>query len=159
LMNISQDMYNERTKSSLMLAREIGNMYTASLYGCLISYLLSKPIDELANKRLLLFSYGSGMAASLFSAQIASDTSPDSSLSKLLGGIKDIPDLLVKRIKISPLDFEETLKIRQDSHHKAPYTPVGGIKNMLPGTFYLSDINEKYHRKYERIPIDKNKST
>jgi hydroxymethylglutaryl-CoA synthase len=40
LMTVSEDLYNNKTNPSLMLAREIGNMYTASLYACLISYLL-----------------------------------------------------------------------------------------------------------------------
>jgi len=40
LMTLSEDLFNNKTNQSLLLAREIGNMYTASLYACLISYLL-----------------------------------------------------------------------------------------------------------------------
>lgn len=40
LLGLSTDIFSQRTDPSLMLAREIGNMYTASLYACLISYLL-----------------------------------------------------------------------------------------------------------------------
>ena len=40
LLTLSSDIFLKKTDPSLMLAREIGNMYTASLYACLISYLL-----------------------------------------------------------------------------------------------------------------------
>ena len=38
-MKCSQKMYDKKTGPSLTLAREVGNMYTPSLYGCLASLL------------------------------------------------------------------------------------------------------------------------
>ena len=38
-MKCSQKIYDKKTASSLCLAREVGNMYTPSLYGCLASLL------------------------------------------------------------------------------------------------------------------------
>ena len=38
-MKCSQKIYDKKTSSSLYLAREVGNMYTPSLYGCLASLL------------------------------------------------------------------------------------------------------------------------
>lgn len=40
LLTLSSENFSKQTDPSLMLAREIGNMYTASLYACLISYLI-----------------------------------------------------------------------------------------------------------------------
>lgn len=40
LLTLSSENFNKRTDPSLMLAREIGNMYTASLYACVISFIL-----------------------------------------------------------------------------------------------------------------------
>ena len=40
LLSLSKQAFDSKTDPSLMLARTIGNTYTASLYGCLISYLL-----------------------------------------------------------------------------------------------------------------------
>ena len=40
-MESSAEIFREKTESSLMLATNVGNMYTPSLYGGLISYLCS----------------------------------------------------------------------------------------------------------------------
>jgi len=116
----------------------------------------SEPLDKLANKRLLLFSYGSGLAASMFSARISGDTSAQSPLSKLLKGIIDIPQRLAKRYKVSALKFEETLNIREKTHNLAPYKPIGDIEKLSPGTYFLVDVSDKHHRTYERV-LDDNK--
>ena len=38
-MKCSQTIYDKKTAPSLFLSREVGNMYTPSLYGCLASLL------------------------------------------------------------------------------------------------------------------------
>ena len=43
----------------------LGNIYTGSLYNGLLSLVCDKSID-LAGKRIMLFSYGSGCASSMF---------------------------------------------------------------------------------------------
>ena len=40
-MECSADIFRKKTEPSLMLATNVGNMYTPSLYGGLISYLCS----------------------------------------------------------------------------------------------------------------------
>ena len=40
LIKVSEPLFNEKTSSSLYFAKEVGNMYTPSLYACLASYLL-----------------------------------------------------------------------------------------------------------------------
>ena len=40
LVRLSEPLFKKKTASSLFLAKEIGNMYTPSLYGCLASHLL-----------------------------------------------------------------------------------------------------------------------
>ena len=48
-----------------------GNMYTASLYASLLSLIHTRG-DRLAGKRVMMFSYGSGLAATLFSIKVGS---------------------------------------------------------------------------------------
>lgn len=71
----SEKVFKTRTEPSLWLAKQVGNMYTPSLYGGLVSYLLSKEIQELFGARLGLFSYGSGLASSFFSIRITDQNS------------------------------------------------------------------------------------
>ncbi len=40
LVRLSESLFKKKTAPSLFLSKEIGNMYTPSLYGCLASHLL-----------------------------------------------------------------------------------------------------------------------
>jgi hydroxymethylglutaryl-CoA synthase len=39
-MDYSRSIFEEKTKPSLLLSKHVGNMYTASLYGGLVSLLI-----------------------------------------------------------------------------------------------------------------------
>jgi 3-hydroxy-3-methylglutaryl CoA synthase len=39
-MDYSRSIFEEKTKPSLLLSKQVGNMYTPSLYGCLVSLLI-----------------------------------------------------------------------------------------------------------------------
>lgn len=105
-------------------------------------------MENLANKRLLLFSYGSGLAASMFSVRISGDTSDNSALSRLVQGVSDIPHRLEQRTSVAASQFEETLNLREKTHNRAPYEPSGDISLLSPGTYYLTDVSQKHHRAY-----------
>ena len=77
------------------LNRNVGNIYTGSLYLSLISLLLNKEGKDLFNKRVLMYSYGSGCATSLFSFKF-NDNNFSSVINK-----EDINYLLNKRKKFS----------------------------------------------------------
>ncbi|RWS20044.1 hydroxymethylglutaryl-CoA synthase 1-like protein, partial [Leptotrombidium deliense] len=57
-LKISKQTYKSKSEASLDLITDIGNMYTASLYCCLISYILSKSPDQLKNTRILMYGHG-----------------------------------------------------------------------------------------------------
>lgn len=56
---------------TLQISQRIGNIYTGSLYSCLVSLLVSNL--DLKNKNVLLFSYGSGLCSSMLSVKIHSN--------------------------------------------------------------------------------------
>ena len=58
--------FMEKVHPTLHIAQRVGNIYTGSLFGCLISLLALNP--EIKNKNVLLFSYGSGCCASMLLA-------------------------------------------------------------------------------------------
>lgn len=146
-LGVSNDTFTKKTKPSLLVATNVGNMYTSSLYGGLVSYIVSKNVSELVGKKVALFSYGSGLASSFFSLTIK-DTPALHSLKTHLGYV--IP-LLDKRQKFSPEKFEATLELRQHSAHKVPYEPLGDITHFFPGTYYLTRIDEQHRRQYGKI--------
>ncbi|XP_040851530.1 hydroxymethylglutaryl-CoA synthase, mitochondrial isoform X1 [Ochotona curzoniae] len=153
LLKASLDTYNKKTKASLYLSTHNGNMYTSSLYGCLASLLSHHSAQELAGSRIGAFSYGSGLAASLFSFRVSQDASPGSPLDKLVSSISDLPKRLASRKKMSPEQFTEIMNEREHFFHKVNFSPPGDTKNLFPGTWYLERVDELYRRKYARRPI------
>ena len=109
-------------------------------------------MSNLVNNKVLFFSYGSGLASSMFSAQITSDPTV---LSRLMAGIGDIGHRLSDRHKVSPQIFDGFLKLRELCHNRAPYMPTGLLEHLGAGSFYLTLVNENYQRKYECHVIDK----
>jgi hydroxymethylglutaryl-CoA synthase len=63
--------FDAKVAPSLTLAREVGNIYSGALYMGLASYLEETSARDLAGRRVLLGSYGSGASATVLSGVIA----------------------------------------------------------------------------------------
>ena len=113
---------------------------------------ISKSTDEVAGKRLVLFSYGSGLASAMYSVRFAADSSPKKpNLAAIVEGLSDIPTRLKARKTLPPVEFERIMKLREETHHLAPYTPVSDVTDMFPGSFYLTGVDSKHRRAYGRV--------
>jgi hydroxymethylglutaryl-CoA synthase len=73
-MGLTKKRFNERVQPSTTAPTMCGNMYCASVYGGLVSILSNIDSEKLQGKRIGVFSYGSGLAASLFSLKIKGST-------------------------------------------------------------------------------------
>ncbi|KAK7100645.1 hydroxymethylglutaryl-CoA synthase 1-like [Littorina saxatilis] len=149
----SKSLFEEKTKPSTRLAVQVGNMYTPSLYGGLASYIADNTVESLRGKRVVLFSYGSGLAASMYSLRFADDRTPDSPLEQLVSSLSDLQARLESRQKVVPQDFDKCMKLREETHHLAPYKPVSTVDHLFPGTWYLTEVDSMHRRKYERKPL------
>ncbi|NXL43562.1 HMCS2 protein, partial [Podilymbus podiceps] len=149
----SQEIFNQKTKPSLLLSSRNGNMYTPSMYGCLASLLAQSSARDLAGSRIGAFSYGSGLAASMFSLRVSQDAAPGSPLDKLVSSLADLPTRLDARKRVAPQDFAEIMKRREETHHLADHAPHGSQADLFPGTWYLTRVDAKYRREYARKPI------
>jgi len=152
-MTHSQPMFEQKTKPGLKIATNVGNMYTPSVYGGLVSHMISQPIQNLAGQSIALFSYGSGMASSFFSIRISDDCSEDSPLCKFSKVLGDVKQRLETREKFAPEDFVKTLSLREKAIDCVPFQPAGEVESMFPGTWYLTQIDEKHRRTYDRVPV------
>ncbi|KAK3039222.1 hypothetical protein RJ639_027926, partial [Escallonia herrerae] len=85
-------------KPSTLIPKQVGNMYTASLYAAFAS-LLHNEHSSLTGKRVIMFSYGSGLTATMFSFQLREGQHPFS-----LSNIATIMDF-------PPEKFVETMKL------------------------------------------------
>jgi hydroxymethylglutaryl-CoA synthase len=90
---------------TMACSRRLGNMYTASLYGCLASLLSTVPSAELKGKRASLFAFGSGCAGSFWTLRIKGDTSEMAQKMDLLNRLK--------QMKVVPCqEFVDALEVR-----------------------------------------------
>ena len=64
--------WEDKCERSLVLAKQLGNIYTGSLYNGLLSLVCDESID-LTNKNICMFSYGSGCAASMFTLRCTAE--------------------------------------------------------------------------------------
>jgi hydroxymethylglutaryl-CoA synthase len=84
---------------------ECGNSYCGSLYAGLLSLITNKA-DELQGKRILMFSYGSGLAATLFSIRVEGDVRP-------IKQTTQVQARLESRKPITASEFEQNLAQRE----------------------------------------------
>jgi len=145
LATFSKGTYDQKVVPSTLVPKNIGNCYCGSLYAGFVSA-LSQGSDSLVGKRIGLFSYGSGLAASLFSFTIVS------SISHIVSRM-DVSRRLASRTRIPPADFVKTLQLREKVHGAKDWTPSDSLDSLFPGTFYLKNIDAKLRRTYGRKPL------
>lgn len=134
-----------KVQPSLLMPQNVGNTYTASLYTSLLSLIAEKEDQELLDKRLLMFSYGSGLAASMWSMRIRDSVSEIREKS-------DVRRRLEARTVVRPEEYCAAMDLRQESFGKPSYTPVSGLEHLPPNTFYLREVDELWRRHYDRTP-------
>lgn len=66
--------WKQKCEHTLLLAKRLGNIYTGSLYNGLMTLIGDTNID-LKGKKVMMFSYGSGCAASMFFIKFIGDYS------------------------------------------------------------------------------------
>eukprot|EP00343_Euplotes_focardii_P008121 CAMPEP_0205819352 /NCGR_PEP_ID=MMETSP0206-20130828/1689_1 /ASSEMBLY_ACC=CAM_ASM_000279 /TAXON_ID=36767 /ORGANISM="Euplotes focardii, Strain TN1" /LENGTH=470 /DNA_ID=CAMNT_0053112845 /DNA_START=20 /DNA_END=1432 /DNA_ORIENTATION=- len=147
---IGKATFAQKVGPTCLLPQELGNMYTASMYASLLSLVHSKGGD-LAGKHVLLFSYGSGLAASLFSIRGGSSPEAVSALERIQKAC-DLDGRLAARTKLSPEHYNQTVDLRAELHKAGAFAPEASTESLFPGTFYLKNKDAKGRRFYDRSP-------
>ncbi|XP_022882088.1 hydroxymethylglutaryl-CoA synthase-like [Olea europaea var. sylvestris] len=65
---VAKPFYETKVQPSTLIPKQVGNMYTASIYAAFASLIHNKN-STLAGHRAILFSYGSGLSATMFSVR------------------------------------------------------------------------------------------
>lgn len=151
-MAASKSDFERKTKPSLFIANQVGNMYTPSVYSGLISLLIDKPIESLAGMKVGIFSYGSGLASTMYSLTITKDSGADSALRRLVSSLSYVKCQLDARRKVHPEEYTKILALREQNCHTIPFEPQSSIDDMFSGTYFLVKVDELYRRTYKRVP-------
>jgi hydroxymethylglutaryl-CoA synthase len=141
--DMTKEEYDQKVGPSLLLPKQLGNTYTASLYTSLLSLIAERSDEQLLDKRLLMFSYGSGLAATQWSFKVNSSV-------EHIRANSDIKARLAARTVTSPEDYTAALKLREDTHNLASYSPQSSVDHLPKGTYYLENVDDKKRRFYAR---------
>ncbi|OAF69154.1 hypothetical protein A3Q56_03097 [Intoshia linei] len=142
-------LYNLKTLPSTRLAKNVGNCNTASLYMSLYSYLDSikcKPLVETVNKKILLYSYGSGLIASLFTLRF---NSSEKIIQKLFSTFTPIEQLLSNKTCISSQEYTTLSKLLEKNYNDKQNFTFLQFYQFPYQNFYLSNIDSNFCRNYE----------
>ncbi|PYI20379.1 hydroxymethylglutaryl-CoA synthase [Aspergillus violaceofuscus CBS 115571] len=141
VMALARSRFEERVQPGLLVPTQCGNMYTASLYSGLVGLLASVPSERLQGKRIGLFSYGSGLASTLFTLAVRGDTS-------VMAQRLDLHSRLAARVSAAPEVWDEMCRLREAAFQRREYGPRGEVGDLLAGTYYLEYVDAKLRRRY-----------
>lgn len=143
LSRLYTSRFFEKTGPSALISQRIGNSYCASLYMGLIS-IVCQLSDKDVGKRIGMFSYGSGLASTMFSLIVASDPRGVSQ------SREEIQRLLDERHRISAEQFLAVLDRRERLFGAADWAPESCPKLLRPGTYRLERVDTTFRRLYTR---------
>ncbi len=137
----------------LFLCKQLGNLYTGSIFGFLLSLLLnlSTKKQSIIGSRIFLFSYGSGLASTLLVLDVDNER-----YKKIIKNNQDIVSHIKERIKISPYLYESILLKKEKLYLRNNYIPQGKTEDLFDGTFYLTKIDNLWRRFYAQKPYKNN---
>lgn len=94
-------------------------------------------------RKILLYSFGSGSAASFFSLKVVGDTEK---ITKPM----DLKNRLSKMEVVPVQAYVDALKTREATHNAVDYKPKGDLKDIWEGAYYLENTDHMFRRTYGR---------
>ncbi|KAL8101190.1 hypothetical protein AgCh_033173 [Apium graveolens] len=144
---VAKSQYEVKVQPSTLVPKQVGNMYTASLYAALASLIHNKH-STLDGKRVVMFSYGSGLSATMFSFHLRDGEHPFS-LSNI-AKVMNIGEKLKSRIEVSPEKFVDIMKLMEHRYGGKDFVTSKDCSLLSPGTYYLTEVDSMYRRFYSK---------
>jgi hydroxymethylglutaryl-CoA synthase len=142
----TEPLWHLRGEPATTISKTLGNLYSGALPASLLS-LICDPSVDLLGKRVLMFSYGSGLAASMFVLYVKPDSA--AFIAKMREN-NPIRAMLQSRIQLHPGEFTRRMTKRERDYGRKNYQPEDPIAEIQPGAFYLARVDEKWRRFYEQ---------
>ncbi|ROW15364.1 hypothetical protein VPNG_02269 [Cytospora leucostoma] len=154
-MASSKGKFQERVLPSTQAPTNTGDMYMASLWDALASLISYVPSPALDGKRIGMFSYCSGFAASFLALRICGS----------LEGISKVLDLylwpgefsrrnelcgcIAADTRLGLTLISQICDLRKQAHLQKDYRPRGDLSNIASGVYYLDEVDKLLRRKYQ----------
>jgi len=135
-----QDLYLQKCEPGCMITKRIGSSYTASVYTNLCS-LLATQGQHAIGRTAVLFSYGSGSAASMFRVRVHA-------LPRTFDGVA-LFKMLDARMKHEPKEFVEMVEAYSKSTYGRTNFKPASWGGRQAGVWYLQCVDEWGVRDYQ----------
>ncbi len=100
-----------------------------------------------------MFSYGSGLASSMFCLRGRRPSSPASPFALArMREVLDVERRLGARRLVEAEEFDAAMRVCETRYGAAGFAPSTGTEELAPGSFYLEEVDQQYRRRYGRIP-------
>lgn len=149
LTTVAKPLFKSKCLPSLKISKNVGNMYTPSLYGCILSLLSTGKLT--GGEKIGCFSYGSGLSASFYTIEVHGGEKLD----KLNKVTSLIDERLNGRTKITCEELvnfaglrEAANKTTSEQLKNESFKPAGPVDSLESGTVYLEQIDSKWRRHY-----------
>lgn len=145
---VAGDGYNVKVAPSSTASKRLGNCYTGAVYVNLAT-LVNAKAGALEGARIMLFSYGSGSLASMYTLRGRQSTSTRFSL-ELMAKVLNIDERLSARHQVSAEEYTVYMNIRERVYGRHSQAIIQPISSLAPGTYYLESIDAKFRRTYAK---------
>ena len=133
-------------EAGLFCTQNIGNTYTCSLWFSLVSIISN--IDNIVNKDILAFSYGSGVTSTIFNIKIIDSV-------KKIKEKLNLHNRLKNRKEISPEIFSTYLLKREYIYNKNNIKLNSDLLPIMDNVYYLDSITNDFKRIYKLLLFSK----
>ncbi|MBA0718688.1 hypothetical protein Golax_006420, partial [Gossypium laxum] len=120
---VSKPLYDAKVQPTTLIPKQVGNMYTASLYAA-------------------------GLTATMFSLRLHEGQHPFS-LSNI-ATVMNIAGKLKSRHEFAPEKFVETMHLMEHRYGANDFVTSKDCSLLSPGTYYLTEVDSKYRRFYAK---------
>ncbi|KAM7525680.1 hypothetical protein LguiA_015582 [Lonicera macranthoides] len=149
---VAKPLYDAKVQPTTLIPKQVGNMYTASLYAAFASLIHNKH-STLSGNRVVMFSYGSGLTATMFSFHLREGKHPFS-LSNI-ASVMNVAEKLKSRHEFPPEKFVDALKLMEHRYGAKDFVTSKDCSLLAPGTYYLTEVDSMYRRFYSKKVGDK----
>jgi len=144
---VAKPDYDKKVQPATLIPKQLGNMYTASIYAAFASLIHNKS-SSLDGNRVMMFSYGSGLSATMFSLHLSEGKGPFS-LSNI-AKVMNIDHKLKTRTEVVPEKFVELMHLMEHRYGGKDFVTSKDTSHLAPGTYYLTEVDSKYRRFYAK---------
>lgn len=150
-VKVSNNLFAEKCLPTLLVSKNVGNMYTPSVYGCLLSLLGSGSVK--GGEEIGMFSYGSGVCATFYTIKAHANAQLHNitlHMSQLKARLQNRHKLSCDEMEVFCAQREKSNSLRRESLSPDGFVPSGPLHLIEPGASVIRKIDHKWRRFYQK---------